>query len=520
MKKRISALILAGIMILTLISCGTDKNISGEVSYDIPEGKQIPDDAVLNVTIASHPSWPYDENWEVWEYITESIGGTINVHAIPSSDFGTKFSLVMAAPDEFPDVFSFQATPNGFSSFCEQGAFLALDDYEEFLPDYNEFWNGLPEKDRWMRETRRAADGKVYYAPVYGMERYTNLSNWMYRKDIFEKHNLKVPETLDELYEVCKELKAIYPDSYPFCSRGGYDALYSIGSSFKPNFNMYTYYDFENEKWCYGATDSEIALEIVQFYKKMIDEGLMPPNYFNIDTSSWQELVSTNRGFIMCEYQVRIDFFQNIVRQKNPEFTLAVMVPPKSTNGSGISMVNKQNYDPTGFAVANTGDAGSIANAMRYVNWFYSNEAAELVSWGKEGETYEIIDGKKKFITDGQTTNTQILYGFKTIGSYLRVDPEVINESMSEEQAATTDFMIEYTYPHLDPSKYIELPSDAATKASDYHTMLKSFIEENLTKFALGQRPMSEWDEFQKDLSEMPVKELLEIYEKAYNEFK
>jgi ABC-type glycerol-3-phosphate transport system substrate-binding protein len=76
------------------------------------------------------------------------MGGTINYNAIPASDFATKFPLIMASPDSFPDVIGFQGKPAGFADFAQQGAFLALDDYEEFLPDYNGFWNSLPEDEQ------------------------------------------------------------------------------------------------------------------------------------------------------------------------------------------------------------------------------------------------------------------------------------------------------------------------------------------------------------------------------------
>ena len=46
---------------------------------------------------------------------------------------------------------------------------------------------------------------------------------WLYREDVFKMHNLKVPETFDELYDVCKKLKSIYPDSYPLCTRSAAD---------------------------------------------------------------------------------------------------------------------------------------------------------------------------------------------------------------------------------------------------------------------------------------------------------
>ncbi len=519
--KRFISLLLAGIMLFALCSCGGGGgNANSAVSYDIPEGKQIPDDAVLDVTIASHASWPYDENWKVWEYIKESVGGTINVNAIPATDFGTKFSLVMAAPDSLPDVFGFQGKPGSFSDYCEQGAFLALDDYAELLPDYNEFWNSRSDDEQWMKDTRKGTDGKVYYTPIYGMERSKNIRSWLYRKDIFEKNNLEVPETMDELYNVSKKLKELYPDSYPFCMRSGFANINVIGSSWKPNFHYNTYYDFENEKWSFGAAESEVMYDIVTFLKKMVDEKLMPSDFFTISASSWQELVSTDRGFIMPEYQIRIDFFNNIARANNPEYTIAAMKPPVAGNGLGVAMVNKFNDDPTGMAVPNTGDEASIANAMRYVNWFYSDEGSEVVSWGKEGETYEVVDGKKRFIFPENENNAQILYGFQTIGSYLRIDPAAAEACMSEEQAATTDFALEHTYPELDPTQYMSISSAEAAEIADYATSLGTLVQENIQKFILGQRPISEWDKFQEELSALPIEELLSVYETAYNRVK
>ncbi|MBR2181775.1 MAG: extracellular solute-binding protein, partial [Oscillospiraceae bacterium] len=401
MKKLIS-IILATTMLFTLCACGGNNSGNSEVSYDIPEGKQIPDDAVLDVMTVSHPSWPYEEDWKVWEYIKEAVGGTINVIAVPEADFATKFPLVMAAPDELPDLFGFGNKPISFTDFCEQGAFLAFEDYAEFLPDYNEFWENVREEEKWMRDTRRSSDGKIYYSPVYGLERSTNIRGWLYRKDIFEKHNLRIPETIDELYTVSKRLKELYPESYPFSLRTALTNINVIGSSWKEGFHFNAYYDFNAEKWCYGARE-DVMYDIVEFLNKMVVEGLTPADCFTINTASWQELVATDRGFIMPEYQVRIDFFNTLARAKNPEFTMSAMMPPKAEGG--VNKINKYNYPPQGYAESKTGNTGKIANAFRYINWFYTDEAVELVSWGKEGETYEMVDGKKKFITgDGEET--------------------------------------------------------------------------------------------------------------------
>ena len=45
-------------------------------------------------------------------------------------------------------------------------------------------------------------------------------------------------------------------------------------------------------------------------------------------------------------------------------------------------------------------------------------------------------------------------------------------------------------------------------------------MEENIQKFIIGQKPLSEWDSFKEEMKELPLEELLSIYETAYNRVK
>ena len=517
--KKIIAVTLITFMLLALCACGGNNASSGNAgSGKISEGKAIPDDAVINLTITSHASWPYQEGWKVWEYIKEGIGGTVNITAIPNADFGTKFPLIMADRENFPDILFMHNQPGSFSGYCSQGAFVPFDDYPEIMTDYNKFWESVTEEEREMQKFRTHLDGKVYRAPIYGTERQKNVRCWLYRKDIFDKHNLKVPETLDEVYDVSKKLKVLYPDSYPFCVRSGFDNMSLMGPSFKEYFYYDIYYDFNNEKWCYGATE-DVMKDVVLFYNKMVSEELAPANLFTIKATEWQELITTDRGFIMADYQTRIDFFNSMARGNNEDFNLTAMVPPKADTATATNKVNKYNVDPTGAMVFNTGDEKRIENAMRFVNWFYSDEGAEIVSWGKEGETYEVVDGKKRFITD-EGSSALLQYGFQTTGTYLRLDPEAADAVSSDEQVATTDMILDHTVTYYNPIRWVSLTDDEAALVADYKTSIDSFVTENVTKFIIGQRPMSEWDAFREELLQLPVDELLAIYEQAYNRVK
>lgn len=515
MKKRLLALFLAGAMMFALAACGGGENTAPAVAGEPEEGKALPADAVVNVVIASHASWPYDENWKVWEIIREGVGGTVNINAYPETDFATKFSLVMADPENLPDVVGFQNISYA-NKYVEQQAFLALDDNLDHMPNYKNFWDSVSDEDRAnILDTRRAADGKVYAAPPHGNERQMNVMSWLYRKDIFDKHNLKVPETTDELFKVCKKLKQLYPDSYPLGLRSVFSRINTIGSEWKPYFCYNVYYDFNEGEWKYGARE-DTMLEIVTFLKKCRDSGIVPSDFLTMNTTAWQELVSTDRTFITCDYQTRMDYFNSAAREHNPDFNLTAMKPPRAEVKTGANLLAKENSDNQGMVVCNTGKEASQINAFRYVDWFYSDEGCEAVSWGKENITYEKVDGKKRFILSDNGTTAKSLYGFQTIGTYLRLDTAASDALVSEEQAATTDMILENQTDYLNPVYWLKPSDEESNKISTLDTSIKPFVEENLTKFILGQKPLSEWDEFQAELEKLPIDELLAVYDEIY----
>lgn len=517
--KRIMAILLAAVIFASFAACGGPADTTSIAGEPEP-GKALPADAELNIVVGSHASWPYSEDMKVWQYIREGVGGKLNITAIPMSDFQTKFTLMMSSQNLIPDVFGFNTPPGNVVSFAEQGAFLSYDDNLDKMPNYKAFWESVSDEEKANTiDTRRFGGEKVYVAPVYGMDRQTNIMAWLYRKDIFDKHGLEAPETMDELYEVCKTLKKLYPTSFPFAMRGGLSRLNLISASWKPGFYYGVYYDYDNETWNYGARE-DTMFEILTFINKMVSEKLMPSDFVTINATSWQELITTDRGFITPDYQTRIDFFNAIARGSNPAFNLTAMVPPKANSATGAHLVNRSNIDNTGFAVCNTGKDASIINAFRYVDWFYSDEGCEAVSWGREGETYEVVDGKRKFIIPDSSKTIKTLYGIGTTGTYLRVDPASADVVVSPEQAATTDMILENTTDYMNPAMFMKFSSADSETVSDLTTSISTFVEEALVKFATGQKPLTEWDSFVKELNELPVDELISIYEENYNKLK
>lgn len=510
MKKRIIALTLALVMLATLVACSS-KEETGDTTLENTE---------ITVAITSHPNWPYREDWASWKYVKEATGANINLLVYPLTEFATKLTLMIADPENIPDLVLLDSVPSDAKKMQVQGAILPIDDYIDFMPNYKKFWDSVPEDvAESLQVPRKLDDGKVYASPVYGRHESINLKSWLYRKDLFEKHNIKTPETMDELYAVAKQLKSIYPDSYPIGIRNffgvGADV---IGPEWKKNFSIGAYYDFDNEKWCYGAKE-DVMLDMIKFFIKLDKEGLIVPNYVNIQGGEFSELVYTNKIFVFPQYQVQIDILNNRCRPANPEFTIAAMAPPVANKETGHNKLAKQNVDPCGYVVCNTKDDKRIENTFRFLDWFYSDEACELLSWGKEGETYEVVDGEKKFILeDGK--NVQTLYGLQTNSLIVRIEPEAVAAGFSEEQKESTEFILKNTEKEYNPANWIAFTDEEQKVLEATGTELLMYSQEMISKFLLGKEPLSKWDEFVSTIDKIGVDELLAVYETAYNRVK
>ena len=515
MKKLIS-LILATIMLLALCACGGN---NGQTLLEVQDpNAPLTKDDVISMVVPSSASWPVQDDWKLWEYMEEGSGATLDVTPIPDSDSSTKYPLLFASREELPDVIAFGVV-NAHTPYAGEGL-VAFDDLTEYMPNYNAWLESLSTEEYDIAvKNRKRADGKIYYTPGTGREGRTRMRAWLYREDIFKKHNLKAPETFDEIYEVSKDLKELYPESYPYSTRSFSYVFDLPGSSFDKWWQHGAYYDFDDEEWRWGATE-DTAVEVLTFYKKMIEEKLMPADCVTMNSVAFDELVLTNRTFIMPHLQLRIDYCNQLAQKENPEFKIQAFKPPVANPEKGVSMMERGDIEMIGLSIPDTGRAEGIANAAKFVDWMYTDEAMELVSWGKEGETYEVVNGKRKYITDEAGALPNTLYGFYTYGSFCRVDPEAAKAMQSETTLESESIVIEHQLPYYPVTTWLDFNDEEQSVIDMYKTGIQTHTQEMLVKFMLGQEPLSNFDKFVETINSMGVDEVLAAYESAYNRVK
>ena len=84
----------------------------------------------IDIVVGSHASWPYNENWKLWQYFQEETGANFHVQAIPNKDLTTKVNLMLAAPDSLPDMVYTISKPMVDQNALD-GAFVPLDEQQE-----------------------------------------------------------------------------------------------------------------------------------------------------------------------------------------------------------------------------------------------------------------------------------------------------------------------------------------------------------------------------------------------------
>lgn len=131
-----------------------------------------------------------------------------------------------------------------------------LEPLNTFIEDISDDeWNSIDYIPENLLDTYRDSEGKLYSIPVSSTGGIL-----MYRKDIFEKHNLEVPKTTKDVLEVA-ELISEKEDIFPFIARGD-----SSSASFGTTAGW---------AWAYGArlldNDGNVTVDTPEMKKAMDD---------------------------------------------------------------------------------------------------------------------------------------------------------------------------------------------------------------------------------------------------------
>lgn len=418
-------------------------------------------------------------------------------------DYADKLKVLMSGGD-IPDVIRCGwVSMSDINKYGDQGLFVDFSQYKDLMPNLFE----MLEKDSTFAERGYTAEGKLYILPEVTMTpggEYNGSACGAYRKDILDKHNLPVPTSLEELYEVASALKKEYPDVYPIMTLEEWEPLENaVFHSYGIASNKGAYYN--GEEYVYSALE-EGYKESVEYLNKLYTEGLIAPDYQIHTSEQGMATLANGEAFLIPQA------WNGYPAQWAEEYPDQewVLVPILSNENGTEPFITHDIVDDykfsSGYFHVISNDSPVKEELMKIYDQFFTEEKVMMEAWGIEGETYEIGEDGQPHIIDiekyqDKNTGTRASSDNRvelvelTDTTKIYYKGEIIEEKLYNfwRDIYTEDLKVPYY-------KEVTLSTDENEEYANIMTAVDTYVDEQRAKFITGERPMDEWDDFIEEL--------------------
>lgn len=404
---------------------------------------------------------------------------------VPWNAYAERLNLAVASGD-MADI-TLNNGPNFpiVIQWASEGVFLRLDELLKTAPNIQA---RVPQD---VMETMVAQDGNTYWVPRLWVAPHT----FLIREDWLDRYGLSAPENLDEFYQVAKAMQDGLrsdgiADAYAY---GGFGFMFWarwVSSAFDLPIDRFKRIDGE---WKYTTTVPAFR-QVVEYLKRLYDEGLMDPEFLVLNPSQGREKLYQGR---IGMAGMRIDDVvraNEIFASAGSDARVGAFAPPRSDTGVGGYTYNDPlNEDGIGYWMA-----ASIARssrkaepAMQLMDFMFSEDGTELGFWGREGVEHRVgSDGRREWIVPVESRER---IGLPMYVNFVTGEPrygEALDDPWSDEAEAI--------YANVRDSVYRDFlqtpPSNV--KMRELQADLGTFVNENIVNFVTGARPIGEYNAF------------------------
>lgn len=531
LMKLLPFVLILVIMISSFAGCSlsnNDKEIKNEINNDTgniktgseepTESNKISPEKITVSYLVTEDIIPMNEDWIVFKEIEEKTNIKMKLVTVTDASYKEKLNALIAS-DDLPDLLSLIDGEDA-KKYGPDGAFVNLSDYMDKMPNFKKYMDKF-DTTADSYKVCKASDGNIYQAPRI-VDFMWITQSYSVRSDLLKKHDIKTPDTFDEIYNMLVELKKLYPDSTPVVNRWGPNNFFSSVARFMHT-GLDIQFDHEKNEYRYYPYDEDFK-EALLFVQKLYKEELLDPDFATTSMDMFTEKQTTGKAFLMYLFFVENDTNTMLGREitNDPEFTIESIIPPvyKGERGKGYVTPNVD----LGYSKAISSKSKYVEQLVKYIDWLYSEEGIETVTFGKEGETFERDANGNIVLTDNVKSPTkpegkndyETYYGlFKqeiyTVQTDYAMDAIVRGPLFKKAQK----IMVENNcYDKLQP--VINLSSEDKEEISNIVTQVNTLRDETIVKVITGEYSIDEVDDFLKKAKDLKIDKAIELYNEQY----
>ncbi|SFJ76708.1 extracellular solute-binding protein [Cellulomonas sp. KH9] len=472
--------------------------------------------------------YPITDSWEFFDEIEKRTNVKLKLTNIPFSDHEEKRSLLISAGDA-PQIIPLIYTGEE-QQFAASGAVVPLSDYADYMPNFKKYTEEWDLVD--MVDDLRQEDGKYYMTP--GLHEVSvPMFSVIIRKDVFDEVGAPVPETWEDMQKGLELIKAKYPDSTPLADgfEGGAItnyAAHAFGTVAGWGFGDGAWWDEEAGEFVYAGTTDGYK-DMLTYFNGLTEKGLLDTESFTAADSGGgtvTEKVASEKVFAASGGSWTVQEFATALDAAGvTDYELVQIAPP---GGPAGQMVEPRNFWNGFMLTADAAKDENFCDLLHFTDWLYYNpEARELIQWGVEG-THYTKDAEGKYTLNPEYTLKQLNLnpsGTIDLKKDLGFANDVLTgstESIELKTSYNTPAYVEYieaiqeTRTPRDPMPPHPLDEAELEQSSLLGTPLKDTVDTATLAFILGQRDLSEWDDYVSGLEGQGLSGYMDLINGAY----
>jgi len=335
----------------------------------------------------------------------EDTGVNIDIEYIVG-DVNQKIGTMIAS-GEYPEILNAEQSTD---AVIDAGGFIPLNDLiEEYGPNIKETYGPY-------LEMMKKSDGNIYVIPAgaghgYAKPAKPDQGAWWIKREVLKELDYPHPKTLDEYFDIIEE----YANEHPTI-----DGMDTIG--FTALTDDWRFFAFSNQPMHLAGypndggalidmetqeatvyNDKDITKNWLEKINEINDKGLFDPETFTQNYDEYLAKISSECVLGFFDYRWQAGEALNALEQGDDPYAEYMGFPIVFEED-----IKGQYLDPPGFMAQpglgitiNTSEEDQI-RIIKFLDYLAQEENQKLVTWGIEGETYEIDDDGRYYRTEEQ----------------------------------------------------------------------------------------------------------------------